>query len=148
MRIPPILIVADRGTLKLYQVDHTSHHGPAPHLISTFRVEEAHSRYQDRFTDMAGAFPVGGGNGQATAISERMSLEIENEQRIFRQLGTLINTFLGEHKPARWGFAASPDINSSILDSVTIEYRKKIALNVSRDLVNIDHAHLLRHFEE
>jgi hypothetical protein len=142
-----LIIIADRGSLKAFAVDDTSGRGRAPRLLGTHRIEDAHGRFQDKYTDEAGAFPNGGSAGQGNSIAERQNLDEEIDSRIFRQLGGHITEILQQHQPERWAFAAPAQINGAILEEVAPELRKKLTHNVKRDLVRTDAQELLGRFE-
>lgn len=131
-----LLIVADRGALKAYQIEKTEHNKPAAHLVDTYCVEEAHKKYQDLYSDMAGGFPSLATNGQGNGTAERMKLGAENEMKCFRKLAQHIGELLEKHRPDRWAFAAPSEINSAIIDGVSAELKKSLHMRIPRDLVN------------
>src|SRR5438105_13449124 len=53
-----LVIVADRGSLKAYQVNETPTRGPSLKLIQAFHITDAHGKLIDTVTDLAGRFPV------------------------------------------------------------------------------------------
>lgn len=118
-----------------------------PRLVETFQVADAHGRYQDKLTDQAGAFPNSGTGGQGNSIAEKMSFEAENEARIFRVIAGQISSLLNQRRPEHWSFAAPSEINGAILDNLAPGLRAHLERNVARDLVKIDPAQLLAHFD-
>jgi hypothetical protein len=142
-----LLIVTDRGFLKAYAVEATSNRSAMPRLLESFQVADAHGRYQDKLTDQAGAFPNGGTAGHGNSIAERMSMEAENETRIFRLLAGQITNLLNQLRPEHWSFAAPSEINGAILDNLSPELRSHLDRNVPRDLVKTQPAELLSHFD-
>ena len=58
-----LVIVADRGSLKAYQVNETPTRGPSLKLIQAFDITDAHGRLVDKVTDLAGRFRVTEGAG-------------------------------------------------------------------------------------
>ena len=54
-----LIIVADRGSLKAYKVNETPTRGAGLRLVQAFDVTDAHGRFQDKLTDVAGRFGVG-----------------------------------------------------------------------------------------
>ncbi len=132
--------------MKAYEVEATPTRGPMPRLVETFQLADAHGRYQDKFTDQAGAFPKGGSAGKANSIAERQGIEAETEARLFRQLGEHIVSLLRAHNPARWSFAAPSEINGAILSSLPPEWNERLDFNAKRDLINTLPAELLAHF--
>lgn len=144
-RIPSLLIVADRGCLKRFRLEETPSFGPKAHLLETVRIDAAHGRYRDKFSDQAGAFPTGGTAGQGNSIGERMSLETEEETRIFRRLAAQMSAWLAEHHGA-WGFAAPAEINGAVLDELEPHLRERLTINLPSDLIHVEGPRLLQHF--
>ena len=148
-----LVIVADRGNLKAYKVDETPTRGPSLQLVQAFELTDAHGRYQDKFTDQAGRFPVGDGGGQAgsgrhqNAIAERQNLETENDRRLHKQLADHLEEIIRTQAPEGWSFAAPASINSTVVDLLTSDVRNRIVENVKSDLVNIEPAKLPTHFQ-
>ena len=58
-----IVITADRGSLKAYQVNETPTRGPSLKLIQAFDITDAHGKLIDKVTDLAGRFAVTEGAG-------------------------------------------------------------------------------------
>lgn len=148
-----LVIVADRGNLKAYKVDDTPARGASLQLVQAFELTDAHGRYQDKFTDNAGRFPVGDGGGQAgsgrhmNGIAERQSLETENDRRLHKQLADHVEEIIRAQAPEGWSFAAPASINSTVVDLLTSDIRDRIVENVKSDLVNIEPAKLPTHFQ-
>jgi hypothetical protein len=142
-----LVIVTDRGALKAYAVESTGNRGAMLRLLESFQLADAHGRYQDKLTDQAGAFPSGGTGGQGNSIAERMSMDAENQTRIFRLLAGQITSLLKQYQPEHWSFAAPTEINGAILDNLSPELRSHIERNVPRDLVKTPPSELLSHFE-
>ncbi|HEV7869357.1 MAG TPA: host attachment protein [Chthoniobacteraceae bacterium] len=142
-----LIIIADRGSLKAFAVEETAAHGRAPRLLETHQIADAHGRFQDKYSDGAGAFPNGGSNGQGNSIAERQGLMEETDHRILRELAGHITLLLKEHQPERWAFAAPSQINGAILDELTPEQRRNLSHNLKRDLVRTDAHDLLSRFE-
>ena len=148
-----LVIVADRGNLKAYKVDETPTRGASLQLVQAFELTDAHGRYQDKFTDNAGRFPVGDGGGQAgsgrhmNGIAERQALETENDRRLHKQLAEHVEEIIRAQAPEGWSFAAPASINSTVVDLLTSDIRDRIVENVKSDLVNIEPAKLPTHFQ-
>lgn len=147
MKVPPFLIVADRGQLKAFAVERPPNRSAMPRLVASMKMDEARERYAEKFTDQAGAFPDGATNGQGNSVAERIKLEAEGEMRSFRTLAREITHLLDMHRPERWAFAAPSEINGSILDGLAPELKARLAANLPRDLVNTETAALLPHFD-
>ena len=147
-----LVIVTDRGSLKAYRVNETPNRGPSLQLIRAFNISDAHGRYQDKLTDMAGRFPVGDGGGAAgggrhmNAIAERQGFETENDRRIFKQLAEGIAEVVKEQAAEGWSFAAPTAIHAAIVDLLPRQVRDRIVEHVRADLVNIELAELPQRF--
>ena len=145
-----LVIVADRGSLKAYRVTETPNRGPSLQLVRAFDLTDAHGRYQDKLTDMAGRFSVGdgGANGgrQMSSISERQDLETETDRRIFKQLADNIGEVVKEQGSEGWSFAAPSEIQPAIVELLPREVRDRIVEHVRADLVNLPVAQLAGRF--
>jgi len=69
-----LVIVADRGSLKAYQVNETPTRGPSLKLVQAFDITDAHGKLIDKVTDLAGRFPVTGSAGAAVGSKAGHSL--------------------------------------------------------------------------
>ena len=147
-----LIITADRGSLKAYRVAETPNRGPSLQLVQAVDFTDAHGRYQDKFTDQAGRFPVGDGGGAAgsgrhqNAITEQQGLELENDRRIFRQLAESIADVVNTEGTEGWSFAAPASIHTAIVDLLPAAVRERIVEHVKSDLVKIEVANLPQHF--
>jgi hypothetical protein len=143
----PFIVVADRGTIKAFEVKQTPAHGAMPRLVLETNLKEAHERYRDKVTDQAGGFPAAGSGGNANAIAERQGMEAEEDARLFKSVAEQIEDIIRQYQPLSWSFAAPAEINPAILDRVPLDLRKILAQNVKRDLIKIPTDSLLQHFE-
>src|SRR5579864_1751704 len=104
-----IIIAADRGSLKAYQVNETPTRGPSLKLIQAFDVTAAHGKLIDKVTDLAGRFPVtesAGAHRGAASIAERTQLATENHRRINKELADQIAKIIQDSGKVGWAFAA------------------------------------------
>src|SRR5207237_3606821 len=88
-----LVITADRGSLKAYQVNETPTRGPSLKLIQAFDITDAHGKMIDKVTDLAGRFAVtesAGAHRGAASISES-KLETETDCRIHKELADHID---------------------------------------------------------
>jgi hypothetical protein len=145
MNTPSFLILADRGHLLAYALDHSTR-TPTPRLIDSMDFIEGHQRLSEQVTDKAGAFPAGNA-GQATATAERMTLMAELEMRTFRHVAERITKLLETHRPKSWAFAAPGEINGAIIDGLDPKLHARLTKNVARDLTNVPPGELLGHFD-
>jgi len=135
-------MVADRGVLKIYAL------GPEAtsfQSIEEMRIENAHKRFAEEYTDEAGAFPNGGTAGHGNSVAERQQVAAENEMRSFRRIAAKIVDVL-RATPAQWNFAAPEEINGAILDGVPDDLRATLKRNLKKDLVNVPANTLRDHF--
>lgn len=87
------IIVTDRGGLKAYRVNETPTRGPSLQLVQAFNITDAHGRFVDKVSDLAGRFPVTNGAGAhhgAGSIAERTQLATEMDRRIHKELADQI----------------------------------------------------------
>jgi protein required for attachment to host cells len=141
-----LVVVADRGAVKAYKVIQTPARGPSAQLVEEQELREAHERYRDKVTDQAGAFPSGGSAGQGNAIAERMSMETEEDSRLFKAIAQQIEGILRRNQPLSWVFAAPAEINPAILQHVAEDLHKILDQNVKHDLTKVPGHSLLEHF--
>jgi Protein required for attachment to host cells len=146
MAMAPLIVVADRGVVKAYEIRHTAKHGTAARLISERKLEEAHERYRDKVTDQAGAFPSTGTGGHGNAIAERPKMEAEEDTRLFKSISQQIEAVIRQHQPVSWSLAAPAEINSAILQYIPADLQKTLEQNVKHDLTKIPAASLGEHF--
>jgi hypothetical protein len=145
MKPPPFFVVADRGHMKAYRFQDALGREPAAVLVEQSDLVEVRQKYEERFTDQAGAFPSRGAPGVATAVAEHLSLEKETEARTVRRLAGQLSEWLRTYRPSSWAFAASPEVNRAVLAHVPLELQKTLTLNLKHDLVKIPADHLLEH---
>lgn len=145
MKTPPLLVVADRGQIKTF-ISNGDHDGSIPHLADVIRIDEAHHRYQDVYTDQAGSFAKRGTGHVGNATAERMKVDTEKNTRIVKLIGEHLQELLDLHRPRRWGFAAPSEINSAILSQLPEAWTENLQINLTKDLVKEDAASLRTHF--
>ena len=143
-----LVIVADRGSLKAYQVNETPTRGPSLKLVQAFDVTDAHGRLIDKVTDLAGRFPVTEGSGThrgPASIAER-KLETEIDRRIYKQLADQIAKIVKRDGVEGWSFAAPAEFHAAIVDLLPAAVRDRIVEHVKSDLVKTESAKLPSHF--
>jgi Protein required for attachment to host cells len=143
-----IVITADRGSLKAYQVNETPTRGPSLKLIQAFDITDAHGKLFDKVTDLAGRFAVtetaGSHRGQASIAESK--LENETERRINKELADQIAKVINGSGKEGWAFAAPSEIHSAIVDLLPGRVRDRIVEHVKSDLVKVEPAKLPNHF--
>jgi protein required for attachment to host cells len=143
-----LVITADRGTLKAYQVNETPTRGPSLKLIQAFDITDAHGKLTDKLTDLAGRFPVtesAGAHRGAASISES-KLETETDRRINKELAEQIAKIVNGSGKEGWAFAAPSEIHGAIVDLLPDRVRNRIVEHVKSDLVKVEPAKLPNHF--
>ena len=143
-----LVIVADRGSLKAYQVNETPTRGPSLKLMQAFDITDAHGKMIDKVTDLAGRFPVtetaGSHRGQASIAESK--LENETARRINKELADQITKIINGSGKEGWSFAAPAEIHSAIVDLLPGGVRDRIIEHVKSDLVKVEPAKLGSHF--
>jgi hypothetical protein len=143
-----IIITADRGSLKAYQVNETPTRGPSLKLIQAFDITDAHGKVFDKLTDLAGRFAVtetaGSHRGQASIAESK--LENETGRRINKELADQIAKVINGNGKEGWAFAAPSEIHSAIVDLLPGRVRDRIVEHVKSDLVKVEPAKLPNHF--
>ena len=143
-----IVITADRGSLKAYQVNETPTRGPSLKLVQAFDITDAHGRLLDKVTDQAGRFPVtetaGPHRGQASIAESK--LQTETERRINKELADQITKVINGRGREGWAFAAPSEIHSAVVDLLPGRVRDRIVEHVKADLVKVEPAKLPGHF--
>ncbi len=143
-----IVITADRGSLKAYQVNETPTRGPSLKLIQAFDITDAHGKLFDRVTDLAGRFAVtetaGSHRGQASIAESK--LQTETDRRINKELADQIAKLINGNGKEGWAFAAPSEIHSAIVDLLPDHVRNRIVEHVKSDLVKVEPAKLPNHF--
>jgi len=148
MKMNTIIVVANLGLLRAYRVAETPTRGRKLDLVEAVAFPEAHGRYADKVTDMAGRFPVSERSGHASAMSTAESLRVglETERRLEKLAAEQIETVLEREQPEWWNFAASSEIQKAILNQVAPELRERLVRTVPADLTKAPPAEVLEHF--
>lgn len=143
-----LVITADRGSLKAYQVNETPTRGPSLKLVQAFDITDAHGRLGDKVTDLAGRFPVteGAGTHRGPASIAESKLQTETERRINKELADQIAKIINGSGKEGWSFAAPAEIHSAIVDLLPDRVRNRIVEHVKSDLVKVEPAKLANHF--
>jgi len=143
-----LVIVADRGSLKAYQVNQTPTRGPSLKLVQAFDITDAHGKFIDKVTDLAGRFPVteGAGAHRGPASIAESKLQTETERRINKELADQIAKIINGSGKEGWSFAAAAEIHAAIVDLLPGRIRDRIVEHVKSDLVKVEPAKLPSHF--
>ena len=144
-----LVIVTDRGSLKAYRVNETPTRGPSLQLVQAFNMTDAHGRFIDKVSDLAGRFPVteaAGTHRGPTSIAERTQLATEMDRRIHKELADQIAKIVWQNGKDGWSFAAPAEIHTAIVDLLPADIRQRIVEHVKSDLVKVEAARLISHF--
>jgi hypothetical protein len=141
--LPPILIVTDRGHFVAYRL----HPGESPEVLQRADFSEGTDKLSEMVTDQAGRFGSGGMDSSRHSAAERPKLVLELESRCVRQIAAHITEVLTEHA-GTWGLAAPGDIMPGILDQLSLALRKRLHLNLSKDLVKVPVGEIAGYFRK
>jgi protein required for attachment to host cells len=144
-----LVIVTDRGSLKAYRVNETPTRGPSLQLVQAFNITDAHGRFIDKMSDLAGRFPVTEGAGAhrgPASTAERTQLATEMDRRIQKELADQIAKIVSQNGKDGWSFAAPAEIHTAIVDLLPAGIRQRIVEHVKSDLVKIEASRLANHF--
>src|ERR1700746_3551309 len=141
-----LVIVTDRGSLKAYRVNDTPTRGPSLQLVKAFNITDAHGRFIDKVSDLAGRFPVTEGAGAhrgPASIAERTQLATEMDRRIQKKLADTTTGIVSQNGKDGWSFAAPSEIHTAIVDLLPAAVRQRIVEHVKSDLVKVEGARLI-----
>jgi Protein required for attachment to host cells len=144
-----LVIVTDRGSLKAYRVNDTPTRGPSLQLVQAFNITDAHGRFIDKVSDLAGRFPVTEGAGPhrgPASIAERTQLATEMDRRIQKELADQIARIVSQNGKDGWSLAAPSEIHTAIVDLLPAGVRERIVEHVKSDLVKVESARLISYF--
>ncbi|MCX6967361.1 MAG: host attachment protein [Verrucomicrobia bacterium] len=143
-----VIVAANLGHLKAFRVAETPTRGRKLELVNETEFPEAHGRFLDKVTDMAGRFPVTEGPGPGTAMStgEALSAELEIHKRLIQLVAERITTILNSERPEYWHFAANAEVHQAILNALAPELRERVVRHVHADLTKAPPSEVLAHF--
>jgi len=147
MNIHSVVIAANLGHLKAFQVEETPNRGQKLQLIEDIEFPEAHGRFQDKVTDLAGRFPVSNGAHPGVQMShaETLTVDIEAERRLVKLVSEEIEKYTVDAHS--WYFAAASEIQHAILDHLKRPTREKLLRTVACDLTKTPAAEIQQHFQ-
>lgn len=131
MRTASLIIVADRGSMRVYRVEETPTHGPHLRLVQAFDLPDVMNAATMR---------------HRTPMRDWPQLETEMDRRVCNELAGEITKII-EHNPGEgWSFAAPEAIYWKIADLLPPEIRERIVEHVESDLVKTTVSELPKHF--
>jgi len=142
-----IIIVADLGHFKVYEVSRSPMESPRIELKKSYDIVDAHGRFGDKLSDEAGRFGMDGGKKGIKGYGEPHNIEIENRRRLIRQIARDINSFINSAKVSKWCLAAAKGINKQILENLDPSVLKRLQKNVVADLTKKHKTEILEYFE-
>ncbi|HAK07636.1 MAG TPA: hypothetical protein DCO65_10300 [Spartobacteria bacterium] len=132
-----LVVLADRGGLKVYRVNEMPTRAANLHLIHDFQITGSERELP---------FNVESSRHHVTLTSDWPALETETNRRICKHLAERIATIVNSECVEGWSFAAEPSIHKAIVDLLPVEIRERIVEHVPSDLVKIEPAKLRSHF--
>ena len=143
-----VVIAANLGHLKAFRVEETPTRGRRLELIEDIAFPEAHGRFQDKVTDVAGRFSGSSGPGQGPGMArgEAMNAELETERRLVKLVAEQITAILNAERPEFWYLAATQEVHQAILNALPTELRERVVRHVYADLTKARVADVLAHF--
>ena len=132
-----LIILADRGGLKAYEVTATPTRGPRLHLVDDFEITGSERELP---------FNVESSQQHVLLTDDWPALETETNRRIWKQLADRITKVVEAKHGEGWSFAAEPAIHKEIVDLLPVAVRERIVEHVPSDLVKTEAAKLQSHF--
>lgn len=152
------IVTIDHGHLRIY-AERTApgQRSPALEQVEAMDFPLGKQSYTDRDTDVAGRFggskQQGAGSGgptgrQGMSIDERLPMQREESRRRAKELAAEIDAFMRRHPTASWDFAAGPELNGAVLETISPAVRQRVRRTVAKDLVNQRADEVRAHFAE
>ncbi len=142
-----IIIVADTGSLRAFELEHPPERSPFPREIEAIDLIATNKQLHEKVTDQAGAMPSGGAPG-AMSHAGNEGIQLEDKARAIRDLGGHIERILTEHKAERWSFAAPSSVNQAILDAIPDRrWKESVRESLGANLVNVREQDFGKHFK-
>jgi hypothetical protein len=143
-----LVIVTDLGLLKAYRVDVTLKNTPRLEPMKELVFEEAHRRFAETVTDMAGRHVGPSHPGWGAPMTDDHNLRLETERRLIKRIARHIEELVHHNGQAGVWLAAHKEINHPILDELAGACRARIEKNLTCDLIKANEKELLEHFLE
>lgn len=142
-----IIIVADLGHFKAYEVSKNPLESPRIELKRSYDIIGAHGRMREKLSDEAGRFAMKGGKKGLKGYGEPHNIELENRKKLIKQIASDINELIKNEKPSEWHLAASKSINNQILDNLEPAIKELLGKNIMADLTKKHKSELLDYFK-
>ena len=141
-----LIIVTDLGLFKAYRIDLTPSQTRRHELIEEFRFVEAHRRFDEMVTDMAGRHVGPTHAAWGAPITDDHNLRLETERRLIKRIAKHVEDLVQRNGHEGWWLAAHKEINHQILEELPLPVRARIEKNLPRDLTKMGQMDLLEHF--
>lgn len=146
-----LVILTDLGTFKAYRmVEDRASSSARLEPVDAYETECGDDRISRKVSDDYGNQTKGSVNFAAIndgASGEPHNLWQEEEKRSVRMIVNRMNELLDQDDYEGCYFAASNEINNSIVDNLNPKLRGKIEKNVHKNLVNAKREEILSHFQ-
>jgi hypothetical protein len=142
-----IIIVADLGHFKAYEVSKNPMESPRIELKKSYDIIEAHGKLGDKLSDEAGRFGVNGGKKGIKGYGEPHNIKLENKKRLIKQIAGDINDLIKRARLSRWYLAASKNINNQLIENLEPSVRTRLEKNVMADLTKKHKSEILDYFK-
>ena len=141
-----LLIVADLGLVKAYQLDFTPNHTPRLEQVGEVVLEEAHGRVLDKITDVAGRNSSPAQKNWGAPLADDHNFRLELKRRLIHQISDHIQRLIEQSGSGICWLAAPKEINQKILEKLPPAVCKRIKKNLRRDLTKVGQKELLDQF--
>ena len=145
-----LVVLTDLGTFKAFrwEQDRLSS-SPRLEPVDAFESIYGDDRISRGVSDQAGNFSKNSmtyARVNDGATGERHNMWLEKDRRSMKQIAERMSSLLTDGQYESCYFAASNEINNSILEQLPPKARAKIEKNVHANLVNAKRDDVLRHF--
>jgi protein required for attachment to host cells len=141
-----LLIVADLGLVKAYQLDFTLNRTPRLEQLEEVVLEEAHGRMLDKVTDAAGRNSSPTQKNRGAPLADDHNFKLEFKRRLIHQIAEHIQRLIERSDSEICWLAAHKEINQKILERLPAAVCKRIKKNLLRDLTKVGQKELLEQF--
>jgi hypothetical protein len=141
----PIVVVADRGTVKTYKVWHTPSHGPQLELLEQHGFSQAHQSLQDQTADQSGTLSDQGSDGHSNSNSDQHRFETETEGRGIKAVAQTISNSVRKARPLHWYLACPSEVHAELVKRIPNSLRAGLHEVIKADLTHSPTSEIIRH---
>jgi len=141
-----LIIVTDLGRLNAYRMDKTQKGTPHFEPVADILLVEAHRRFEDVVTDMAGRHSGSTQKHWGAPIADDHNLRLETERRLVKAIAQHVEKLVQEYGSEGVWFAAHKEINHQVLDELPQTVRGSIQKNLPLDLTKAEPKELFAQF--